>query len=229
MVLWLLVAWLALARAEVRVEVASGAHYVGLGSGVYPDGATVRVQAAPEVGYRFVRWTGDVPDGLDEQNPLEFQPAGEVRLEAEVAPAEDPWAGWAETRIWRVSPADNSAVAVYSGVRRARRLGFGAFGRLVIRWFGGPSVRIATRSGSVFCVGRPRYGPGGGTVSSLPDFGRWPSVRYTRSHTTTHPARRVGASASDSDPRPGGRRFVCPEQRTTCLHGKQFPAALGGA
>lgn len=114
-------------RAEFLVEVPAGPHHVGLGGGVYADGATVRVQAAPAVGYRFVRWEGDAPSGRETENPLEFVPAGPVSLRAVVEPVEDPWAGWVRTQILNWHPTNTTATVRFVGTNLVRRLGVGGY------------------------------------------------------------------------------------------------------
>lgn len=114
-------------QAELLVEVPSGPHHVGLGGGLYAEGATARVQAAPAVGYRFVRWEGDVPAGRETENPLTFVPVGPTRLQAVVEPAEDPWAGWVQTRIFRWQRT-GQPTTVFAGKNRVRQVGVGRYG-----------------------------------------------------------------------------------------------------
>jgi hypothetical protein len=109
--------------AEVLVEVPSGPYHVGLGGGTYAEGVAVRVQAAPAVGYRFVRWDGDVPAGRETENPLEFVPTGDANLRAVVEPTDDPWAGWARTRILSWHPTNNNPTLRFAGTNLVRRLG----------------------------------------------------------------------------------------------------------
>jgi hypothetical protein len=114
-------------RAEVLVEVPSGHYHVGLDSGTYAEGAAVRVQAAPAVGYRFERWEGDVPAGREAENPLEFVPAGHANLRAVVEPTEDPWVGGVRTRILSWHPTNNNPTTRYTGTNLVRRLGLVGF------------------------------------------------------------------------------------------------------
>ncbi len=65
-----------------------------IGSGAYDERREVRVLAAPDMGYRFSHWEGDVPPGMESTNPLLFEPASNCTLRAIMVVSDDPREGW---------------------------------------------------------------------------------------------------------------------------------------
>ncbi|MCX8107873.1 MAG: hypothetical protein N3G20_03625, partial [Verrucomicrobiae bacterium] len=106
--------------AEINVQVAEGLHHVAIGAGVYPDGSTVRVMAAPEVGYKFVRWEGALPAGREFENPLVFSPSTDVELAPVVEAVGDQWAGWAITQVVAWGRNDYGECNVLPGLDHVR-------------------------------------------------------------------------------------------------------------
>lgn len=63
---------------ELKTEVVpEGAGVIEPGSGVFIDGSTVTVQATPEYGWRFDRWSGDISGS---SNPSDVTMSGDISL-----------------------------------------------------------------------------------------------------------------------------------------------------
>ena len=58
--------------------------------GAYPSEETFRVTAWPAAGYRFSHWTGDVPAGQGQANPLNIVLSKDVTLRAHFAAVQQP-------------------------------------------------------------------------------------------------------------------------------------------
>lgn len=141
----------ALGRAEIQVQAPPGPHHLVLGTGTYADSVPVRLQVAPEVGWRFVRWEGDVPAGRETENPLTFTPGGNVTLSAVVeAASDDPWAGWARTRVLAWGSTTSGQLDVPAGLDHVRQIAAGGDFSLALHMDGtvsgwGPKVPLLDR------------------------------------------------------------------------------------
>jgi alpha-tubulin suppressor-like RCC1 family protein len=141
----------AIGRAEIQVQAPPGPHHLVLGTGTYADGAPVRLQAAPEVGWRFVRWEGNVPAGRETENPFTFTPGGDVTLTAVVeAASDDPWTGWARTRVLAWGSTTSGQLDVPAGLDHVRQIAAGGDFSLALHMDGtvtgwGPKVPLLAR------------------------------------------------------------------------------------
>ncbi len=138
-------------QAEIQVQAPPGPHHLVLGAGPHAEGVPVRLQVAPEVGWRFVRWEGDVPAGRETENPLTFIPNGDVTLTAVVeAATEDPWAGWARTRVLAWGQTTSGQLDVPAGLDHVRQIAAGGDFSLALHMDGtvtgwGPLVPLLDR------------------------------------------------------------------------------------
>ncbi|MHB1310237.1 MAG: InlB B-repeat-containing protein, partial [Limisphaerales bacterium] len=82
------------AASTITVAAEAVGHAVVLGAGVYESGTSVRLMVAPEVGWRFDRWEGDVPGGRERENPLVLEPLVDLTLRAVVVVSNNPKEGW---------------------------------------------------------------------------------------------------------------------------------------
>ena len=53
---------------------------------LYPEGASVELLAVPNPGNIFVAWAGDIPAGLEAQNPLTLTLETSIVIQARFAP-----------------------------------------------------------------------------------------------------------------------------------------------
>ncbi|MHB1310112.1 MAG: InlB B-repeat-containing protein, partial [Limisphaerales bacterium] len=101
----------------ITVTVAVDGRGIAVGAGVYDERATPRLWAAPEVGWRFDHWVGDLPAGQKLENPLDLEVRSDVVLRAVMAPADDPREGWFKGgTVVGAGPPLTEVVAISTGL-----------------------------------------------------------------------------------------------------------------
>ena len=73
LVMVVLAALCPVAYGGVQVSATPMPHCVVLGTGAYDVGSVAQLSVAPEVGWQFDHWEGDVPAGQTNDNPVSLQ------------------------------------------------------------------------------------------------------------------------------------------------------------